>query len=103
MRREERVTVQNPVKKQQPDGMSHRGGLRSAIFRNFSQLLFAYPPRVRVGALCVSCAEVLLLEASAGVVTAPQFSRNFPQFFQFNLTLHDRNLPRPCPRASGAD
>ena len=27
MRREERVTVQGPVKKQQPDGMSHRGGL----------------------------------------------------------------------------
>ena len=29
MRREERVTVQGPVKEQQPDGMSHRG----AIFR----------------------------------------------------------------------
>ena len=26
MRREERVTVQGPVKQQQPDGMSHRGG-----------------------------------------------------------------------------
>ena len=26
MRREERVTVQDPVKQQQPDGMSHRGG-----------------------------------------------------------------------------
>ena len=26
MRRGERVTVQGPVKKQQPDGMSHRGG-----------------------------------------------------------------------------
>ena len=26
MRREERVTVQGPVKKQQPDGMSHGGG-----------------------------------------------------------------------------
>ena len=26
MRREERVTVQGPVKEQQPDGMSHRGG-----------------------------------------------------------------------------
>ena len=29
MQREERVTVQGPVKKQQPDGMSHRGGLWS--------------------------------------------------------------------------
>ena len=26
MRREERVTVEGPVKEQQPDGMSHRGG-----------------------------------------------------------------------------
>ena len=26
MRREERVTVQGPVKEQQPDGMSHRAG-----------------------------------------------------------------------------
>ena len=26
MWREERMTVQGPVKKQQPDGMSHRGG-----------------------------------------------------------------------------
>ena len=32
MRREERVTVQGPVKEQQPDGMSHRGssGARGA-------------------------------------------------------------------------
>ena len=27
MRKEERVTVQGPVKKQQPDGMSHGGGV----------------------------------------------------------------------------
>ena len=30
MQREERVTVQGPVKEQQPDGMSHRGGLQYA-------------------------------------------------------------------------
>ena len=30
MRREERVTVQGPVKEQQPDGMSHRGGAGGA-------------------------------------------------------------------------
>ena len=30
MRREERVTVQGPVKEQQPDGMSHRGGMNGA-------------------------------------------------------------------------
>ena len=31
MRREERVTVQGPVKKQQPDGMSHRGMARGVL------------------------------------------------------------------------
>ena len=31
MRREERVTVQGPVKEQQPDGMSHRGGGGGAL------------------------------------------------------------------------
>ena len=31
MRREERVTVQGPVKEQQPDGMSHRGGKISQV------------------------------------------------------------------------
>ena len=30
MRREERVTVQGPVKEQQPDGMSHRGSNRGS-------------------------------------------------------------------------
>ena len=30
MRREERVTVQGPVKEQQPDGMSHRGHVGAA-------------------------------------------------------------------------
>ena len=29
MRREEQVTVQDPVKEQQPDGMSHRGQIHS--------------------------------------------------------------------------
>ena len=31
MRREERVTVQGPVKEQQPDGMSHRGVNRAPL------------------------------------------------------------------------
>ena len=68
-----------------------------AIFRNFPQLhkllqffrnWFCLSPCVLVGALCVPCAEVLLLEALGGWVTATQFSRifsaifgNFPQFF----------------------
>ena len=33
MRREERVTVQGPVKKQQPDGMSHRGVVQNPFPR----------------------------------------------------------------------
>ena len=32
MRREERGTVQGPVKEQQPDGMSHRGGLSDPLW-----------------------------------------------------------------------
>ena len=55
-----------------------------AIFRNFPQfpaifpeLLFAHPSYVLVGALCVPCVEVLLLEASGGLATAPQFSAIF--------------------------
>ena len=57
-----------------------------AISRNFTifrQSLFACPPRVRVGALRVPGAEVVLFEASGGLVTAPQFSRSFPQFPAF--------------------
>ena len=38
MRREERGTVQGPVKKQQPDGMSHRGGGGGAGVKNESQV-----------------------------------------------------------------
>ena len=46
MRREEQVTVQGPVKEQQPDGMSHRGANGQAVAR--SQ---AAPP----GYLCCPC------------------------------------------------
>ena len=36
MRRDERVTVQGPVKKQQPDGMSHRGGQGGFLVRSLA-------------------------------------------------------------------
>ena len=52
-----------------------------------------------VGALCVPCAEVLLPEASGGLVAAPESFRNFPQLY---LLLPDRNPPPPpgpCERA----
>ena len=66
-----------------------------AIFRSFPQLPCACPPRVRVGALCVPCAEVLLFEASAGYGTAifllfsPNFPAIFPQFTQFFAIAFD--------------
>ena len=44
---------------------------------SFPQLVFACPPRMCVGALCVPCAEVLLLEAPGGLVIFLQFSCNF--------------------------
>ena len=41
MRREERVTVQGPVKEQQPDGMSHGGGgARGSPLLFFGGVLF---------------------------------------------------------------
>ena len=46
MRREERVTVQGPVKEQQPDGMSHRGGggTRGGAGANFMRAGEILPP-----------------------------------------------------------
>ena len=65
-----------------------------AIFHDFPQLLFACPLCVLVGALCVPCAEVLLLEASEGLVMAPQFPPQFSRnFWQFDLMLPSC----PCP------
>ena len=51
-----------------------------AIFRNFSAICFLLVSRA-VGVLCVPCAEMLLLEASGRLVTAPPIARNFMQFF----------------------
>ena len=88
MRREERVTVQGPVKEQQPDGMSHRGGvLRSVISRNSAQFFrncFSLVHRACSLVPCVPCAEVLLFEASGGLVTAPQI---FPQLSRIFLAI----------------
>ena len=44
-----------------------------------------FPCACVVGALYVPCAEVVLLKASGGLVRAPQFSRNFVQFFALGL------------------
>ena len=81
----------------------------TAIFRNFSQfptpfpaisplLPFACPPCVLVGALCVPCAEVLLLEASAGLVRHRNFSaisRNFPAIFRNLISRSQTAIPPP--------
>ena len=40
MRREERVTVQGPVKEQQPDGMSHRGGKTVAFSVTIAHIIY---------------------------------------------------------------
>ena len=81
---------------------SGEGELRSAIFRNFPQffrncfLLFARPPRVLVGALCVSpvqrCCSLRLRELGqfcrifCTIFSFPtiflQFSCNFPAIFR---------------------
>ena len=93
-------------------GQAGEGGLRSAIFRDFPAIALACPPRVLVGALCVPCAEVVLLEASGGSVEALRSSRNFPAIFpQFlrNFRAMFRNWigrsltanPPPLPRGEG--
>ena len=47
MRREERVTVQGPVQKQQPDGMSHRGACWAHLPTGPTPLNGAlFPPRL---------------------------------------------------------
>ena len=50
MRREERVTVQGPLKEQQPDGMSHRGsGIGLALRTGLGQSCDGVQNRVWVG------------------------------------------------------
>ena len=63
----------------------------------FPQLLFAYPPRMLVGALCVPCAELLLFEASHAL--APQFFHNFPQFFVIGFDASRPQFNPPPPAA----
>ena len=62
----------------------------------------ACPPRVLVGALCVPCAEVLLLQASGGLVIAPHSPPNFPQFFAIGFDAPGLQSPPPmCHIALG--
>ena len=76
----------------------------SQFFAIFRQRLFACPPCVLVGALCVPCAEVLLFEASGGLVPALQFfrdisaiSHNFPAIF---LARHEPRIRTPAQRTN---
>ena len=67
MRREERVTVQGPVKEQQPDGMSHGGGneaetTRSKIAVPHSVCVDAWPAPLH---LCTSPCRFLCRPASS--------------------------------------
>ena len=80
MRREERVTVQGPVKEQQPDGMSHRGlaqglGIRLFAFGGaYWPLAPAHsdPPWVRTCFGCVGgrVSEPVVTNDSAPMVLA---------------------------------
>ena len=90
------------------------GVLRSAIWRNGSQFFanfrkfphcfrncFLFVQLRAVGALCVPCADMLLLEALGGLVAALQFSRNFPAVFRDGIRLsltaiHPLPPPDPC-------
>ena len=61
-------------------------------FPQFSAIVFTCPPCVLIGALCVPCADVLLLEASGGLVAAPQFFRNIPAIFRISPPAIARNF-----------
>ena len=87
-------------------GHARGGGAGGAVevyqFRNFHNFLqFSRHHLLLVHVVvCVPCAEVLLLEASGGpggLVTAPQFSANFPKisrnFPRMDLPLPDRQTP----------
>ena len=65
MRREERVTVQGPVKEQQPDGMSHRGVPCLPFLAVFSQR----------GSLCVRLCGSIICRVTRNVALVVPSSR----------------------------
>ena len=83
MRREERVTVQGPVKEQQPDGMSHRGGRSEHVCRLLRQSACSKPQL---------CDMILLL-----VTPRPPMSRRAG--WVWNLTA----ARPPSPDAGGCN
>ena len=80
-------------------GWGEDGGPRFPTI--FPELLCARPPRMCVGALCVPCAEVVLLEAAGGLVTAPQLFRHFPAIFPQFVTIGLTPPPSPPRPLSG--
>ena len=95
MRRGEQVTVQGPVKKQQPDGMSHRGGggglwwsVRMGGSDNKGDGLASQPRRYRVPG------QPVLLLVSFPRLRSPAFPA--PPFW-FLLIV---KTPCPCPQPS---
>ena len=94
MRREQQVTVQGPVKKQQPDGMSHRGGgpqfsqflalsqlsnflQFTTISRKFSAIAFCLPP---LPCSVVRCVSLVQKCCSLRLPKVWLWHRHFPQF-----------------------
>ena len=68
MRREERVTVQGPVKEQQPDGMSHRG--HGCIRREGASEVALEAVRPVVGGRC-QCGGGRLLSVTNAIEAGP--------------------------------
>ena len=82
MRREERVTVQGPVKEQQPDGMSHRGG--DSVGRKFG-----------AGILAFQCGRQISHAKSRGFLPGPPIPLCFACSMPHSLSLLPPIFPQP--------
>ena len=92
MRREERVTVQGPVKEQQPDGMSHRGGAGAQIlFKTVKKAVM-----VVFSGVCASISRVFL--TFEGVQKDLDFGHVNNKVHQKERGARD-NFPDSPPRA----
>ena len=71
MRREERVTVQGPVKEQQPDGMSHRGSEAQRKFVYLKDPQIAGPFNLIFRLRKTTSKTVVRSSAGAGAIYPP--------------------------------
>ena len=73
MRRDERVTVQGPVKKHRPDGMSHRGGSEGLEMAK-CRLRNSFLPLMAKGKFCRRRCRTLFRGATSGPKSGKKFS-----------------------------